>query len=152
MRWKNPIKYGLLALMFIPIFFSLNDQSAIPYFVKKYHIATSRSTLEQINEHLERGLPIFITHLGKPTYLFYTKLYDSKIEIPSATVELGVWNSNLTKRAVEWKKSGMKKIWVYDSHTFGKKREKLMREINAIGETELLIGDELGSGYLVRLK
>ncbi len=152
MLWNNELKYVLAASLLIPIVLSLKSKTGIPYFTNEYVIATSRSTLEQINEHSERERPIFVIHIAKPTYLFYTQLYDHKIDIPSSDVEYGVWNSDLTKLAPKWKKKGFEKVWIYDSHTFGKKLEKLKAQVAAIGETEFLIDGEFGAGYLVKLK
>ncbi|MFT7450827.1 MAG: hypothetical protein ACI9VN_001548 [Patescibacteria group bacterium] len=138
--------------MLIPIVLSLKSETGIPFFVNEYTIATSRSTLQQISEHPERERPLFVVHIAQPTYLFYTQLYDQRIDIPSSTLEYGVWNSDFTKLAPVWKKKGFEKVWIYDSHTFGKKLKKLKQQVAAIGETEVLIEGEFGAGYLVRLK
>jgi 4-amino-4-deoxy-L-arabinose transferase-like glycosyltransferase len=152
MLWKNPVRYAAFAGMLTLVVLSSVADSAIPYFVKPYEVTASRTILRQLSEHPENHLPLFVIHIAKPTYLFYTQLYEPPIHIPSSSVELGVWNSDLNKLAIEWKQKGIEKIWIYDSHTFGKAKEKLKTAIQSIGETEVRFDGIYGNAYLVRLQ
>ncbi|MFK7806712.1 MAG: glycosyltransferase family 39 protein, partial [Saprospiraceae bacterium] len=148
---KSRIKYLILPIMLFLAYYSLSVKTGVPYFFEEYEIATSRSILKKMSEHPENTLPLYVIHIAKPTYRFYTQLYDDRIEIPSSSIQYGHWSDKLPELAKQWKAKGIDKIWIYDSHTWGGKLKQLKKDIASIGETETLIPGNHGNAYLIKL-
>jgi len=73
------------------------------------------------------------------------------LTIPSTEITYGVWADVLPALAKEWKAKGIQKVWIYDSHTFGKRLKKLKQDVTAIGETEVHLKAASADCYLVKL-
>jgi len=142
---------ALTVLSFLMIFSAIH-RNALPYLWTEYVRGNPRAVLKEISQTEEQDLPLYATNFGVAAYDFYTKYYEVPIVIDSETVVYGKWNDDLTVLAKKWKQQGIERIWIFDSHTFGDNKAKLIKEINAIGIIEKQFVDVFADGILIELK
>ncbi len=149
---SKPRKQLGILTMVVLMTLSLEYRSALPYFYKEFEIEAPRPSLEKLAAHDENHYPLYLVQGGIPAYEFYTKLYRDKLSIPSEEVYYGKWDDQLPPLAEEWKKKGIKKIWLFNSHTYGESLQTLNREIEQIGRVITKLESQTSFAVLLELK
>ena len=144
-------KYITLVVSLVLVVLTISGRSGIPYFVKSYQLEHSRPVIQELQQYPEQNLPVYVYHNGVPAYQFYTQLYEPNISISTPSVQYGIWSDQLPQLAATWKEKGFKKIWIFDSHTFGDELEKLKRELGQIGQVKEVLQAKNTDCYLVEL-
>lgn len=142
-------KYVALVLILLAMVLSILGRTAIPYFFKTYELEHSRPVIQAIQVYPEKNIPVYVIHNGMPAFRFYTQLHEPPFEIEAPFIRFGVWSDQLPQLATEWKETGVRKIWIFDSHTFGEELERVNRDISLIGKTDTVIRASNSAGYLV---
>ena len=111
----------------------LIGRSGIPYYNNPLPKNNPRAVLQQLEKTPHTNLPIYVTHFGTSSQMYYTRIHATKYDFPFGPVIHGHWSDNLIELVKDWKQKGWKQIWVYDSHTHDEELQRLEVQIQAIG-------------------
>lgn len=148
-KTKNSIATIVLLAFMV---FSGIHRNALSYLWTEYVRGNPRLILNKISQSDESNLPLYATDFGVPAYDFYTKYYKRRIIIDSKTVFYGEWDDDLIVLAEKWKRQGIDRIWIFDSHTYGESKAKWMADISQIGTIEKQFSDVFADAFLIKLK
>ena len=152
-NFASPLLYrAYLTILLFLMAFSCLHRNALPYLWTEYVRAQPRDVLELLAKSPQRTLPLYVTSGGVPAHDFYTKNYAQPIVINSLSIIYGDWNDNLHQLAEEWKKQGIRQIWLFDNHTFGETKAKMDADIHQIAHIEIQLEKVFSRAYLLTLK
>lgn len=147
-KFQRNVSLFILAIASI---LSLVGGSGLVHFFTPLEKNNPRAVLQQLSATTYQNLPVYVSQFGTPAQELYTQLHQNPIAFPFKPIQHGAWNDDLIKLSKAWKAKNYKKIWIFDSHTYGKELANLEYQINQIGVIKEKYADKSAFAVLVEL-